>query len=314
MNLSVIICTHNPRDEYLQRTLQALRGQTLDVSKWELLLIDNLSERPVEGRFDVSWHPRGRIIREEQLGLTNARLRGFRESTGEILCYVDDDNILNSDYLEQALRIGSTMPLIGCWGGEILPEYETPPPTWFKGCEVMLAIRPLERDLWGNAYSYDDASPCGAGLCAQRAVVTEYLRNCELSPLRRSLDRCGTSMASCGDLDLAFTAVDMGLGIGRFKALSLLHLIPSERLDPRYLIRLAEGSSETVAYLNFLRCADPSKPIAVPGPIARVKFWLRWLITPFRRKQILMAQWRGKRRACDKLAAIRNHDRSGSGF
>jgi glycosyltransferase involved in cell wall biosynthesis len=304
MHISVIICTHNPRTGSLQRTLDALRAQTLDHARWELLLIDNCSAPPVEGRFDISWHPSGQIITEEQLGLTPARLRGIHESRGEILCFVDDDNVLAPDYLEQASRIGENRRDMGCWGGEIHPEYETAPPAWFSGCEGMLVVRPLARDMWGNAYRYDDAAPCGAGLCVRRMVVDEYQRQCLLSPLRRSLDRSGTSTASGGDQDLAYTAIDMGMGIGRFKSLQMLHLIPTGRLDPDYLVRLAEGMAESQIYLQYFRCGNPAS-FTMKMPIgSRVQFWKDWLKAPRPRKRIHMAQRRGTRRALQRLAEM----------
>jgi len=303
-HLSVIICTHNPREEALTRTLESLRRQTLDPSRWELLLIDNCSKEPIEGRFDVSWHPAGRILLEEELGLTPARMRGIRESHAEILCFVDDDNVLDPDYLEQALEIGKNCPHIGCWGGEILPEYEIQPQPWFKGYENMLVVRPLQRDQWGNAYRYDDALPCGAGLCVRRTVVDTYLRMCAESPLRKSLDRTGTSTMSGGDVDLAYTAIDMGMGTGRFKSLRLLHLIPAGRLDPAYLARLAEGMAESDVYLTYFRHGNPLEftnkiPLSV-----QTQLFLEWLKAPKERKAILLAQRRGRHRAFQRLKTM----------
>ena len=46
-------------------------------------------------------HPRGRVVREDRLGLTHARTRGIEESSGEVILFVDDDNILREDYLEK---------------------------------------------------------------------------------------------------------------------------------------------------------------------------------------------------------------------
>ena len=43
MELSVIICTHNPRLDYLGRVLDALREQTLGKEQWELVVVDNAS-------------------------------------------------------------------------------------------------------------------------------------------------------------------------------------------------------------------------------------------------------------------------------
>src|SRR5271155_5863652 len=98
--LSAIICAHNPREDYLRRVLDGLRAQTLPLEQWELLLIDNASGVSVADRFDLSWHPLGRHIREEELGLTPARLCGMKESKAEILVLVDDDTVLDPDYLE----------------------------------------------------------------------------------------------------------------------------------------------------------------------------------------------------------------------
>ena len=109
--LSVIICTHNPREDYLRRTLEALKGQTLSKTEWELVVIDNASDDLLEDVLDLSWHPAARIVREECLGLTPARIRGLQESVGETLVFVDDDNVLADSYLRTAQKIPSIDPL-----------------------------------------------------------------------------------------------------------------------------------------------------------------------------------------------------------
>ncbi len=68
MRVSVIICSHNPRREYLRRTLEALQAQTLSSTEWELLVIDNRSDPPLAASLELSWHPQSRVVREENLG------------------------------------------------------------------------------------------------------------------------------------------------------------------------------------------------------------------------------------------------------
>jgi glycosyltransferase involved in cell wall biosynthesis len=63
MDLTVVICTHNPRQDYLDRVLHALQVQTLAVDRWELLVIDNASKLSVANRIDVSGHPHSRCLR-----------------------------------------------------------------------------------------------------------------------------------------------------------------------------------------------------------------------------------------------------------
>lgn len=53
--LSVVVCSHNPRASYLARVMQGLEDQTLGAA-WELLIVDNVSETPIAGQMDLSWH------------------------------------------------------------------------------------------------------------------------------------------------------------------------------------------------------------------------------------------------------------------
>jgi cellulose synthase/poly-beta-1,6-N-acetylglucosamine synthase-like glycosyltransferase len=70
MPLSVIICSHNPRPDYLRRVLGALKAQTLPKERWELLFIDNASKEPLAEKYNLSWQSYGRCINEEKSGLT----------------------------------------------------------------------------------------------------------------------------------------------------------------------------------------------------------------------------------------------------
>jgi len=66
------------------------------------------------------------------------------------------------------------------------------------------------------------------------------------------LDRVGTSLLSAGDLDLAATACDIGLGNGLFTSLKLTHLVPRERLEENYLLRLTEAQALSGWYSSHL--------------------------------------------------------------
>ena len=129
--------------------------QTLPREQWEVLLVDNASKEPLADRCDLSWHPAGRHVREEALGLTPARLRGIREAMGGLIVFVDDDNVLAPDYLQEAVAIGSEYALLGAWGGRIQLQFETRPPEWTKPYWKLLAVREFEAEvvelqLWGG--------------------------------------------------------------------------------------------------------------------------------------------------------------------
>lgn len=249
-DLSVIICTHNPCPVYLRRALESLRSQSLDPSNWELLLIDNYSEQPVEGRFDVSWHPNAKIIVERQLGLTPARLRGIRESCGETLCFVDDDNLLESDYLCVLQRLMAEHPRIGALGpGRVIPEFEKQPDPSLNPLLPSLVIRELDVPVWSNVFG-DHAVPYGAGMAVRRVVASEYLDFSEANTDALNLDRNGKNLMGGGDVLFSFIAVKMGLAKGLFPDLRLRHLISAPRVDKCYLLRLAYSNGKSEALLE----------------------------------------------------------------
>ena len=293
--VSVIICTHNPRGDYLRRVLDALKTQTLPREQWELLLMDNASAEKLGDIWDLSWHPRGRTIREDEIGLTSARLRGIKESTGELLVFVDDDNVLATDYLANGVRLAAQWPMLGAFGASITGEFEVPPPDWVMPYLECLAIRELDRDYWCNLGGLSPALPCGAGLCVRRQIANDYLQKTGTSAFRKMLGRSGVNLGAGEDSDLAECAVDAGLGTGRFTALKLLHLIPKRRLTEDYIVRLYAGLAASQEMLSFLR---PKPGFESPkGWEGEVRFLFNFLKANGIRKKILRESHKARKQA-----------------
>jgi glycosyltransferase involved in cell wall biosynthesis len=251
--LSVITCSHNPRADYLMRVVNALKYQTLDKQSWEYLLIDNASSESLAVSTDLGWHPNARQVREDKLGLTPARLRGIQEATGEMLVFVDDDNVLDADYLEQVQRLAEAWPMLGAFGGQARPEFEEEPPEWTREYWPRLAIREFDQDRWSNVPCLEDTTPNGAGLCVRQRVAGEYFAYHVNGKRKFVLGRAGASLLSAEDLDLAAAACDIGLGNGLFTSLKLTHLVPRERVEEDYLLRLTEAQTFSGIVLKSFR-------------------------------------------------------------
>jgi len=302
VSLSVVLCTFNPREDYLRQTLHALRAQTLSLECWELLIVDNSSDRPLKDRVDLSWHPAARIVREPRLGLTPARLRGIRETAGALLIFVDDDNVLDADYLETALRVAEKKTFLGSWSGQCRPAFETPPPEWTRRYWGNLVIREFDEDVWSNLPRLPDSMPCGAGLCVRREVAHHYLRLHERGGRTFQFDRTGDSLLSGGDNDLAACACDIELGLGLISALKLTHLIPPQRLTENYLARLSEG----IQFSSTLLDAKWGKAALPRSALGRLFDSLRTLRLRTPHRQILRASYRGRNQAAKLLASAAN--------
>lgn len=250
---SVVICTHNPRQEYLKRVLEALRAQTLDPGRWELVIVDNASTEPVASWTNLWWHPSGRIVREDELGLTPARLRGIAETSSDILVYVDDDNVLCPDYLFQVMDIAKGYPELGAWGAaRIVGEFESEPEQSLVRHLWVLAIGQGESDVWSNNIADGSAVPNGVGLCVRREVAELYFENCKQDLLARFLGRRGTSLYSGEDTLLVLTARERGMGWGRFTRLCATHLIPASRTKIPYLLDLREKITASRGMVQFI--------------------------------------------------------------
>ena len=140
LSVSILISTHNPDPSLFERTLSSIATQTLDASEWNLIIVDNASAQPI--RQSRNQGKNCRIIREERLGLTFGRLAGIEESDGEILVFVDDDNVLAPDYLETAIGIFHSEERLGLAGGIIEPEWcDELPETWAFEFLPDLALR-----------------------------------------------------------------------------------------------------------------------------------------------------------------------------
>jgi glycosyltransferase involved in cell wall biosynthesis len=235
--ISVAICTHNPRLDYLSRVLEALKLQGLSRSSWELLLIDNASTTPVSGSVDLGWHPNGRIIPEAELGIAAARLRAMREFTGELLIFFDDDNVMAEDYLERCSELFARRPDLGAVSGCLMPEYEATPPEWFAPYESWIAVRRITKSTWSN-FLDSRSEPVTAGMCLRRSVATAFIKATMENPILRVLDRRGASLLSGEDVAIAKTAMKLGYSVGQFAELRILHLIPKRRTVPAYLFSL----------------------------------------------------------------------------
>ncbi|HEY1427715.1 MAG TPA: glycosyltransferase [Caulobacteraceae bacterium] len=296
--LTTIICTHNPHTEYFSRCLEALRAQTLAADQWELLVVDNLSDEPLAGRLDLAWKPSARIVREERLGLTPARLRGIAEATGEILVFVDDDNLLEPAYLELALRIAGERLYLGAWSGQCRPLFEEPPPPWSRRYWGNLCIRLFDEDAWSNLPRLPETMPAGAGLCVRRAVAQRYLQLHEAGARGVQLDRTGKSLVSGGDQDLAACACELGLGVGLISSLALDHIIPPARFQLDYLERLSEG----INFSSTLLDAYWGLPVRARTPVGRAVDLLRTLRQGEPHRRLLRAAYRGRDKAVRLLA------------
>ncbi|MGC3988598.1 MAG: glycosyltransferase [Chthoniobacteraceae bacterium] len=239
VSLSVMICSRNPRPEYLAQAIKALRNQTIPPSEWEFILVDNDSTPPIA--LDLSWHPNARIVIEKEPGILAARLRAIAEASGELLCFFDDDNAPCPTYLADCLEISRTHPWLGAWGAaHIDGKFEIPVPPWARPFLHMLALRTENGNYWSNMEDWRTI-PYTAGMAFRRQIGQGFIQWVDEHKHARLLGRRPDILLSHEDIALARMAYEFDLGTGIFERLQLDHYIPARRLELSYMVKLSEG-------------------------------------------------------------------------
>jgi glycosyltransferase involved in cell wall biosynthesis len=292
--ISVAICTHNPRADYLPRVLEALRAQTFPFDKWEFIIIDNASTPPVASTYNLDWHPNARIIVESELGIASARIRAMREFAGDLLIFFDDDNVMAEDYLQRCIELFAGRLDLGAVSGCLLPEYEANPPEWFAPYEGCIAVRRINKSAWSN-FLDSRSEPVTAGMCLRREIATAYVKATLDNPTQLILGSRGTSLLRGEDIALVKIALKLGYTIGQFEQLHILHLIPKNRVTPNYFFSLYRHQCASGYLLSWVDTMG-REPVRMA--------WRTFLKSIFQlikgdkiRRRLVIEEWRGFRLA-----------------
>lgn len=106
--LSVIIPTYKRKDSLI-RLLNALLGQNDLVP--EIIIVDQNAPEFLAGSLPVA--PNIKRLLLEKPNASEARNRGFRKSTGEIILFIDDDLLPAPDFCRKGMAIFENYPTIG---------------------------------------------------------------------------------------------------------------------------------------------------------------------------------------------------------
>jgi len=165
--VSVIIPTKNRR-EALDETIRTLLGQTRMAD--ELIIVD---QSRTEGIFRTSSIPLKYIYNPGITGASQARNEGMKQATGDIWLFLDDDVLLEPDFIEK---------LLAAYGAEvtgvsgIVTNYSAPP-IFRRLWDLLFELGPFHddrQDVYRKVSSLRDAEPAqvrqfGAGLMSFKA-------------------------------------------------------------------------------------------------------------------------------------------------
>ena len=110
MKSTIIIPTYQP-GEYIYECLGSITKQTLPAADFETIIILNGPKEPyytqIKEYVDKYDSHNFTFIYTNVPGVSNARNVGLDNAKGEYITFVDDDDIISSEYLEELLAVSS---------------------------------------------------------------------------------------------------------------------------------------------------------------------------------------------------------------
>jgi GT2 family glycosyltransferase len=207
--LSIAICTKD-RAKRLARLLGSLQG-VKDASRFrttEILVIDNAS---IDGatRETVAGVPEVRYVFEPRAGLDFARNAAVRHATGELLAFLDDDVVVDRDWLDGLFTAWQSCPDAGGFTGLVLPyRLETEAQIQFEQRGGF--GRGFEAKRFHSASAENALHPVGAGIVGAGCNMTfDRSLLVSIGGFDEALDT-GAPLPGGGDLDIFYRVLRSG--------------------------------------------------------------------------------------------------------
>jgi glycosyltransferase involved in cell wall biosynthesis len=282
--LSVIVPTRD-RATRLQQALRSLVEQTIPISDYEIIVVDNGScdaTRAVTTDFQATFG-NVRYIYDASPGLHVGRHRGFHEAQGNILVFVDDDITAFPTLLSAVAKRFADYPKIALVGGKCLPRYEKPAPEWL---EALWKPNAQGERIFGYLSLIDLGD-------IPRIIDPLYVFGCNFSIRRSVLSAAGGFHPDSLPQHLIRFRGDGESYVSRYIAAkghlafydpdaSVYHYVSQERMTLEYLCQRAynEGISTSYTKIRAVHSMDPDIPPLQPESCGSNSLWAR-----VRRKQ-----------------------------
>ena len=232
--ITLIICTYN-REKYIGPLLDSIVKNDYPTSDYEIVLVDNNCTDNTRGVCEqfAATHPeiRLRYVVETEQGLSAARNKGIEEAQGDIIIYVDDDALVDTDYIRIYAEHFATHPETMAAGGPIEPLYETEEPKWMS--PYTKALLTAWMNYGDKVHEYPNGRYPGGGNAAYRKVVFE-----KVGLFNTELGRKGSALLASEEKDIFDKMKAQGMQVLYLPTPVLHHIIPQSKLEEDYFNRL----------------------------------------------------------------------------
>jgi Glycosyl transferase family 2 len=179
------------------------------------------------------------VVGEARQGTTHARIRGVREAHSELVCFLDDDNIPDYEYITNGLSI-FTDQSVALAVSRVHPDWESAPPPSIIRRRHLYAVN----DYLGDSFVDWGAEPTivptiTAGMWVRREAFLTAIP-CDRVDLLLA-GRVGGRLFCGEDIEIGLLFGKAGYRRVFSPSLRIMHEIPERRLETGYVIRLIDG-------------------------------------------------------------------------
>ena len=267
LDITVAVPTYNGAKR-LPLVLDKLKSQiNTDRLNWEIIICDNNSTddtAAVVRQYQTSWpnHIPLHYRFEPQQGSAFARQRAVVSARGNLVAFLDDDNIPAEDWVSSAYEFAQNNPKAGAFGSQIHGQFESELPDELENIKCFLAI--IERGEAPHRYEpVNKILPPAAGLVVRKLAWLEAV------PRRLFLNNKGKAAGLASeDLEAILHIQKSGWEIWYNPHMVVHHDIPDSRLRKDYLVTLFRCVGLSSFHIRMLGLEKWKRPFAVPAYIA----------------------------------------------
>lgn len=299
--LTIIICTYN-RAKDLKKLLEQILSQCkalydpdLNIKALiELIIVDNNSkDQTADLIFNLiseknPYHPDIKYILEQKQGSSFARNRGIKESTGNLITFLDDDISIEKDWLKKCFSTAKAKPSRYVAGARVVPVWQEEIPAWlnlYPPYEIIQSCFPAHD--YGNkvlSYPFELSNILNEAMIQEEnPILDEELQEkdffqklekfenkfkrkvqnpisaCFLASrdifinhglFREDLGIIGDRRGACEDTEFFWRLIAAGINVIYQPGITIYHPIPRERMTQDFVLRWYELIGYTLEYMK----------------------------------------------------------------
>jgi glycosyltransferase involved in cell wall biosynthesis len=233
----VIICSYN-RADYIIAAIDSLYQQTLSKEDFEVFVVDNnsidntgeLVQNYITSHPDFHLH----YLTETQQGSSFARNTGAAFAKAPLLCFMDDDAVAETHYLQRIVTFFETHPDATALGGRIIPQYIPAEPPWMS-YYVSSLVGNFDYSPVATVFK-DGRYPLESNMIVRKGDF-DAIRgfNTDLPGVKGTLRIGGEGK------DFFFRLQQRGAVVWYDPDVIVHHVVEVKKLTPHYLYRVASG-------------------------------------------------------------------------